>query len=124
MTNPEDLKDRTKRFAVDIVKMAEALPRTRTGEILGKQIIRSATSVGANYRAACRARSRADFISKLCVSQEEADETEYWLEVMFDLGQIAKDVYDPYHKEAGELTAILTASIKTAKANRQSDQMG
>ncbi len=121
MITPEDLKTRTKRFAVSVVQLAESIPHSRTGEILSRQIIRSATSVGANYRAACIARSTADFISKLCVAQEEADETQYWLDVLLDLGQIPAENYSSRHAEARELTAILTSSIETAKANRETD---
>ncbi len=120
MNTPEDLKIRTKRFAVDIVRLAEALPATRTGQILSKQIIRCATSVGANYRAACKARSRADFISKLCIALEEADETGYWLEVMGELNSNAAEKNRRYLEEASELTAIFTSSIKTTKATEVS----
>jgi four helix bundle protein len=118
MTTPEDLKLRTRRFAAEIVRLAESLPHNRTTEILGRQIIRCATSVGANYRAACRARSKADFVSKMSVVQEEADETQHWLELMLDLGIISSESYLPNFKEAGELTAIFTASTKTARANK------
>ncbi len=124
MNSPEDLKIRTKRFAEDIVRLAEALPATRTGEILSRQIIRSATSVGANYRAACRARSRADFVSKLCIALEEADETGYWLEVMGDLNLVPAGKHRSYLAEASGLTAIFTSSIKTAKANKESGGFG
>ena len=76
----EELKKRTKDFALRIIKLVEYLPRTKTADVIGRQLLRSATSVGANYRAACRARSRADFVSKICVVEEEADESAYWLE--------------------------------------------
>jgi four helix bundle protein len=118
VTTPEDLKLRTRKFAVEIVRLAESLPHNRTTDILGRQIIRCATSVGANYRAACRARSKADFISKMSVVQEAADETQYWLELMLDLGIVSEEAFTPHFREAGELTAIFTASTKTAKANR------
>ncbi len=118
MTSPEELILRTRRFAVAMVKLANSLPQNRTTDVLGKQMIRSATSVGANYRAACRAKSKVDFISKMSVVQEEADETQYWLELLLDLNLLSPDTFGSVYKEAGELTAIFTASTKTAKANR------
>jgi four helix bundle protein len=94
------------------------MPRGRTADVLSRQLLRSATSVGANYRAACRARSRADFISKISVAEEEADESLYWLELISESSVVKADRIAGLIKEADELTAILTAAGKTAKRNR------
>jgi four helix bundle protein len=111
----EELKLRTKMFALEIIRFTDSLPRSRAGEVLGKQLLRSATSIGANYRAACRARSKADFISKITIVEEEADESLYWLELISESKLVEND--QPHHlmQEAGELTAIFTASGKTAR---------
>jgi four helix bundle protein len=108
--NPEELKTRTQQFALRVIRLAESMPRGRTADVLGKQLLRSATSVGANYRAACRARSRADFISKIAVAEEEADESLYWLELISDSEIMKADRLAGLIKEADELTAILTAA--------------
>ena len=118
----EQLKERAKQFAVRIIKLADSLPQRRSCDIIGRQIIRSATSVGANYRAACRARSKAEFVSKLHTVQEESDETQYWLEVLQLSGAIADSDYREVYQEASELTAIFTASEKTARRNRDRGQ--
>ena len=114
----EELKGRTKQFAIRIVRMSGALPKTYETRVLGTQVLRSGTSLAANYRAACRARSRAEFIAKLGTVVEEADETVFWLELLgeteiADLSQI-KDLL----QEASELLAIFSASRRTAKAKR------
>jgi four helix bundle protein len=116
--NPEELKTRTQQFALRVIRLAESMPRGRTADVLGKQLLRSATSVGANYRAACRARSRADFISKIAVAEEEADESLYWLELISESEIMKADRLAGLIKEADELTAILTAAGKTARRNR------
>lgn len=112
----QELKKRTKDFGLRIIKLVEHLPRTKAADVIGRQLLRSATSVGANYRAACRARSRADFVSKICVVEEEADESTYWLELLTE-AKIADD-HDVASllEEANELTAIFTASGRTVKA--------
>jgi conserved hypothetical protein TIGR02436 len=115
-----DLKARTKQFALRIMKLVDALPRTIQGRAIANQIIRSATSVAANYRAACRARSRAEFIAKLGVVEEEADETAFWLELIIDSALLANARIDPLLTEAGELVAIMAASLKSALGNRKS----
>ena len=89
--NKEDLKSRTKQFALRIIKLVEELPNTKTGNVIGNQIIRSGTSVAANYRASCRARSTADFISKITIVEEEADETLFWLELIVESGLMKKE---------------------------------
>jgi four helix bundle protein len=111
----ENLKHRTKRFALDVIKFVEALPRERTCDVLGRQLLRSGTSVAANYRAACRAKSPADFISKLGTVEEEADESMLWMELLFDAGKARQDSVSSLLKEADELLAIMVASINTAK---------
>jgi len=115
-----DLKARTKYFALRVMKLVDALPRTIQGRATANQIIRSATSVAANYRAACRARSRAEFIAKIGVVEEEADETAFWLELIIDSGLLKDAKIRPLLTEAGELVAIMAASRKSAVANRQS----
>ncbi len=115
-----DLKARTKQFALRVMKMVDALPRTIQGRAIAKQIIRSATSVAANYRAAFRARSRAEFIAKIGVVEEEADESCFWLELIIDSGLLTEERIRPLLSEAGELVAIMAASRKSAIGNRQS----
>ncbi len=112
-----DLKSRTKQFALNVIKLAESLPRSETTAVLGKQLLRAATSVGANYRSACRSRSRADFVSRITVVEEEADECSYWLELLHELHLIDDAQFQSLRKEADELTAIFVTSSKTAKAN-------
>ncbi|MBN1398006.1 MAG: four helix bundle protein [Bacteroidetes bacterium] len=111
----KDLKVRTKRFALSVIRSLWEVKKTTESDALKKQIIRSASSVGANYRSACRARSRADFISKIKIALEEADETQYWLELFFELRLIEEKVFTELHKEADELIAIFVASAKTAQ---------
>ena len=111
----EELKLRTKQFAIKIVKLVEDLPNTKAGNTIGNQIIRSGSSVAANYRSACRARSNADFISKITLVEEECDETLFWLELIVESGLLEKGRVQNLLKEADELTAIFTASGKTAK---------
>ena len=113
----EELKRRTKKFGLDVIKLVESLPSTQTGKVIGNQLLRSALSVGANYRAACRGRSKADFISKIGITIEEADESQHWLEMLAESGMIAPDKLKPLMQEANELVAILTASAKTARDN-------
>lgn len=115
--NKEELKIRTKLFALTIIKLICELPDTITGNTIGEQIIRSGTLVAAKYRAACRARSNADFISKITVVEEECDETLFWLELMMESNLLHKEKLQEILKEADELTAIFTASGKTARQN-------
>ena len=114
----EELKLRTKQFALRVIKLVEALPKNKIGDVLGNQLLRSATSVEANYRAACRARSKADFISKIAIVEEEADESLFWLELIAESGLMNTARLKDLTKEADELTAIFTATGKTAKQNR------
>lgn len=113
--NSDELKLRTKRLALQVIQVTEALPRSRAEEVLGKQLPRSASLAGANYRAACRARSKADFISKITIVEEEADESLHWLELLSDSKLVRNESLHPLIKEADELTAIFAASGKTAR---------
>jgi len=115
-----DLKARTKQFALRVMKLVDVIPRTIQGRAIAKQIIRSATSVAANYRAACRARSRAEFIAKIGVIEKEADESCFWLELIIDSGLLTEERIRPLLGEAGELVAIMAASRKSAIGNRKS----
>ena len=116
--DPEELKARTKAFAVRVVKMTEALPKRRAADIIARQVIRSATAVGANYRATCRARSHREFTAKIGVVEEKADETLYWLEILVETGLMEEPRLKDLIQEARELTAIFTSSSHTARNNR------
>jgi four helix bundle protein len=110
----DDLKKRTKRFALRVLKLVAALPRTIAGRTIGNQLARSGTSVPANYRAAGRARSKAEFISKLGIVEEEADESAFWLEMIIEGELLKKQRVEPLWNEANELVAIMTSSRKSA----------
>ena len=114
-----DLKARTKRFALGVIHVVESLPRGRTADVIGKQLLRSGTSVGANYRAACRARSPAEFVAKLGSVEEEADECAYWLELLTEAKLVAPDRLAALLAEANELVAITVASIRTARRHKR-----
>ena len=111
----ENLRRRTKQFGLDVIRMVEKLPHDEVSRILGRQLLRSGTSVGANYRAACRAKSTADFISELGNVEEEADESGYWLEMLVDAQKVLPGTATPLIQEASELTAIAVSSINTAR---------
>jgi four helix bundle protein len=113
-----DLKQRTKLFALVVITLVDSLPRSRVAEVLGRQLLRSGTSAGANYRSACRARSAADFISKMGIVEEELDESIYWMELLVESGTISLKDASPLIKEADELLAIIVSSIRTARKNR------
>lgn len=117
--NEDDLKIRTKRFALRTLKLVEALPNTISGRAVGGQMVRSGTSVAANYRAACKARSKAEFISKLGIVEEESDESAFWLEMIMDSELMSKSLIENLHREATEITAIIASSRMTAKKNKQ-----
>src|SRR5690349_8870958 len=110
-----DMKQRTKAFALRLIKATRSVSDDFVGRRLGHQLLRSGTSVAANYRAACRARSKPDFISKVGIAEEEADESMLWIELLIESGVVPKGKMESLLKEAGELTAILTASRKTAR---------
>ncbi len=109
------MQARTKAFALRVIKLVGALPRNMTGQIIGRQLLRSATSVGANYRAACRAQSRAEFAAKLSIVVEEADESLYWLELLEESGLIKPERLTELLREINELLAISASARKTAK---------
>jgi four helix bundle protein len=113
-------KDRTKKFALAVVRLVEDLPRTRTAEVLGRQLLGAGTSVGANYRAACRGRSASDVVAKLGIVEEEADEAVYWMELLGDSGVIPADRLSALTKEGNELVAMTVASIKTLRSRQLS----
>jgi four helix bundle protein len=111
-----NLKDRTKRFAVDVIRYCSQLPNKPEYRVVGNQLMRAGTSVGANYRAACRSKSKADFINKLSIVEEEADESEYWLELLAHLPAVNQSELDRLKDEANQLVAIMVQSKKTARA--------
>jgi four helix bundle protein len=115
----QDLQTRTKQFALEIIRFCESLPKDETSRILSRQLIRSGTSVGANYRAACRAKSKPAFISKIGDVLEEADESGYWIELLAASGKVNASKAAPLLSEANELTAIFISSLNTAKRNTE-----
>ena len=117
MNSSADLHDRTKSFANRVIRLYAALPNTTLAQVIGRQLLRSGTLVGANYRAACRARSRAEFFSKISVVLEEADETVYWLELLEDNRIIAGNRLMDLLRESRELTAIFTATKSTLRSS-------
>ncbi|ODS33874.1 MAG: hypothetical protein SCARUB_00945 [Candidatus Scalindua rubra] len=112
------MKHRTKQFALRVIRLVESLPKRQTADVLGKQLLRSGTSVGANYRAACRAKSTADFVYKMGIVEEETDESLYWMELLVEAGIMESKKLESLIKEANELLAITVASIKTAKITK------
>ena len=116
----DDLKQRTFRFALRIIRLVQALPDNTIGRAIGNQLIRSGTSIGANYRSACKARSKAEFIARLGIAEEEADESIYWVELLIESKLMPAKRIHTLHQEATELVAILAASRKTASRNRKS----
>jgi len=123
---PDQLKNRTKHFSLRVIRLVDALPKRKTAIVIGMQLLRCATSVGANYRAACRAQSKADFAAKMSIVETEADESVFWLELLVEAGVLKDTLVTALIAEANELTAIAAASRKTARraayrsANRQS----
>ena len=117
--NAQDLKDRTKQFALRVMRLVDALPETPKGRAVASQLVRSGMSVAANYRAACRGRSHAEFISKIGVAEEEADETILWLELIVEDKLLPEKKIAPLLKEANELTAIMAASYISASRNKR-----
>jgi four helix bundle protein len=116
-----ELLDRTKAFGLRVLKLVDHLPRTTSGRAIGNQLIRSGTSIGANYRAACRSRPRAEFASKIGVVAEEADETVYWLQLIRDGDLLSTQQVAALLKEADELTAIFTAGRRTSSKDQTSN---
>ena len=120
--NAEEMKNRTKAFSLRVIQLVKALPKSSVARILGDQLLRSATSVAANYRAACKGRSRAEFIAKLGTVEEEADECQLWIEMIGDAGLMHRQLLGALLGEAKELTAIVAASRKSAFRNRHRSQ--
>ena len=114
---PDELKKRTKQFGLRVIQLVESLPKTKTATAIGNQLLRSGTSVGTNYRAACRGRSKAEFIAKLGIVEEEADESAYWLEMLVEAKVLKADSVAGLLAEADELTAIMATSRKSARQN-------
>jgi len=111
----EEMRERTKQAALRIIQLHRALPATEEARIIGRQLLRSATSVGANYRAACRGRSRAEYFAKLCICIEEADETLYWLELLRESGILPAERLTSIYEEFDKITAVLASSRKTMR---------
>jgi four helix bundle protein len=120
--NPEELKTRTRGFALRIIRLAESLPEAPAAKVIRNQLLRCGSSVGANYRAACRARSKADFVSKMGIVEEEADETIYWMELLIDAGIVKQSRMPELLDEADQILSIVISSIKTAKGIRANPQ--
>ena len=118
MNFEEKMKKRTKEFAKETVKLCRMLPSNREGRLIGNQIFRSGTSVAANYSAACRALSKADFNSKLAIVEEEADEVLFWLEIINEIKLLDQTLTAPLIKEGNEKLAIVVSSINTARKNK------
>lgn len=113
--NAEEFKRRTKALGLRVICLVEGLPKGRTADVIGRQVLRSATSVGANYRAACRSRSQADMINKLKLVEEEGDETLYWLDLLGEAGLVPSSQLAPLIQETNEIVAMAVASIKTLR---------
>ena len=113
----EEMKNRTKKYALRVIKAVQALPNDRVANVLGSQFLRAGTSVGANYRAVCRAKSTADFLNKLKIVEEECDESLYWMEMLIESGSLKPKLGDSLMNEGAEILSMVVASIKTARRN-------
>ena len=111
-------KDRTKKLALQIIELVEELPNRRTADVIGRQLLRSGTSVGANYRSACRGKSTTDVLSKLAIVEEEADESVYWMELLVEAGIIPETRVSALMRETNEILAMIVASIKTLRKRK------
>src|SRR5581483_11018517 len=123
MPSPEELRQRTKQFALRVMRLFRSLRGSDEARTIGRQLLRCGTSVAANYRAACRARSRCEFIARLGIVVEEADETMFWLELLVDAGIVKEQLLKPLYREAQELTALFTAAQHTARNNKSKLQI-
>ena len=119
----DELKKRTKQFALRVMKLVDSLPNTTAGRTVGNQLIRAGTSVGANYRAACRGRSKAEFAAKVGTVAEEADECCFWIELISEGSLLEERLVEPLLDEANELTTIFTASAKTTRLRNQKSKV-
>jgi four helix bundle protein len=115
----EDFKTRTKQFALRIIRLAESLPKSASARVLSGQLLRAGTSVGSNYRSACRARSRADFVAKMGIVEEECDESLYWMELLIEAKLVKPESLANLRKEGTEILSIVVSSIKTARTPKQ-----
>jgi len=113
--NEQRFKERTKKLALEVIQILESLPKNRTADVIARQLLRSATSIGANYRAACRGKSTADVLAKLAIVEEEADETVYWLELLVESSIVQASRLAELQKETNEIIAMTVASIKTLR---------
>jgi four helix bundle protein len=113
--NANEMKKRTKAYGLAIIKLVESLPNTPTNRVIGNQLLKCGTSVGANYRASCRAKSKADFIAKMGIVEEEADETVYWMEMLVDAGIVPSSAVAELCVEGDQIVAITVSSINTAR---------
>jgi four helix bundle protein len=118
-TPERDLRKRTKQFALRVIKLVEGLPKTQTARVIGNQLLRSSTSVPANYRASCRARSNAEFRAKLGIVEEETDESVFWIEMLVDAHLVKASRVEGLMDEGNQLTAIWVASINTARGGKR-----
>jgi four helix bundle protein len=116
----EQIKNRTKQIGLKVIKLIDDLPNKPSAFVIARQIVKSSTSIGANYRAACRAKSMSDFINKLKIVEEETDETLFWLEILEESTLIQKDKISDLLKETNEILSIIVASINTTKKNLKS----
>jgi four helix bundle protein len=121
---PAELRVRTKAFALNVIRMTRTLPRTDEARVIGRQLPRAATSVGANYRSVCLSRSKAEFKARMGVVLEEADECVFWIELLEDATIVRKGELTALHREAGELAAIFGASLRTVRSGRKSESTG
>src|SRR5262245_5139400 len=114
---PDEMKARTREFGLRVTRLVESWPNTRTASVIGNQLLRCGMSVGANYRAACRAKSRADFAAKMGIVEEEADESVYWIEMLIDCRVVKHNLVQPLLAEANEIVSMAVSSIRTARSN-------
>jgi four helix bundle protein len=114
----QEFKNRTKRLALDVISLTDSLPHRATAQVMGRQLLRCATSIGANYRAACRGKSIADVIAKLAIVEEEADEDLYWMELLTESGLMPDDKASDLKREANEILSMTVASIKTLRSRK------
>ena len=114
----QEIKDRARKAALRIIRLVESLPRTRSAEVIGKQLLRSGTSIGANYSAACRAKSTADLLHKLAIVEDEADESLYWMELLIDDRIVDEKKLLPLLSEVNEIVAMTVASIRTLRKSK------
>lgn len=117
--NAEELQNRTKRFALRIIKLIQSLPKTPEAKLIGYQLLKSGTSVASNYRAVCRARSKAEFFAKISIVVEEADESVFWIELLIDSGIMKEKLLTDLLSEANEILKIMSKSRKTTKSKQK-----